>query len=114
MLPFRETVSEAFKKPVDYRLSAVLLLLFPYKDDIYFVLTERQDYDGKHAGQISFPGGKAEPFDKNTAETALRETQEEIGVLPTAITILGRLTEVYIPVSNFLIHPYVGYTEKSI
>ncbi len=111
MLPFRQRTSEVLKKKPDFRLSAVLLLLFEEAGELWFILTERQTYAGSHSGQISFPGGKAEPFDKNTQATALRETNEEIGISIEKIELLGRLTEVYIPVSNFLIHPYVGFVE---
>jgi 8-oxo-dGTP pyrophosphatase MutT (NUDIX family) len=62
---------------------------------------------------VSFPGGKVEQSDDNLAHTALREVHEEIGVSPQSIAIIGKLTEVYIPVSNFYVHPFVGYlTEK--
>ncbi len=112
MIPFRLTASEALKKPVGYRLSAVLLLLY-FRDGLpHFILTERHDYGGNHAGQISLPGGKVEDKDRNTGETALRETEEEIGVPSSSISLLGRLTEVYIPISNFLIHPYIGVAKN--
>lgn len=112
MIPFRLKTSEALKKPVDYKLSAVLLLLYKTQNSIEFILTERQTYKGKHSGQISFPGGKAEPFDKGTHQTALRETKEELGIDTSNIQLIGQLTQVYIPVSNFLIHPYVGYIDE--
>ncbi len=110
MIPFRLTASEALKTPIDYKLSAVLVLLYRQNDELHFILTERQDYDGKHSGQISLPGGKTEPEDETTRVTALRETHEEIGIAPGQIDVLGQMTQVYIPVSNFLIHPYVGFT----
>lgn len=112
MIPYRVTVSEALRKPITYRLSAVLLLLYLQDGVAHFILIKRQKYKGKHSGQISFPGGKVEESDANTEETALRETHEEIGVPPKDIQILGRLTQVYIPVSNFLIHPYIGVIDE--
>ena len=112
MIPFRLVASEVLKAPIDYKLSAVLILLYRQDDALHFILTERQDYDGKHAGQISLPGGKTEPEDLTTRITALRETHEEIGVPAGEIEVLGQMTAVYIPVSNFLIHPYVGFVEN--
>ncbi|WP_066757702.1 NUDIX hydrolase [Crocinitomix algicola] len=110
MIPFRATASEALRKPINYRLSAVLLLLYNSPSGLSFILTERPKYNGSHSGQISLPGGKVEKEDKNTSITALRETEEEIGVSPNQIQLIGQLTEVYIPVSQFLIHPYIGFT----
>ena len=80
-----------------------------YEDDgPKMILTQRHDYQGKHGGQISFPGGKMEDVDDDTIQTALRETHEEIGIDPAEIQVLGKLTDVYIPVSKFLVHPYIG------
>jgi 8-oxo-dGTP pyrophosphatase MutT (NUDIX family) len=88
--------------------AGVLLLLYPRDNDIYTVLIKRQIYEGVHSGQISLPGGKMEENDKNITETALRETREEIGIDPNQLHILGKLTTLYIPVSNNLIQPIVG------
>ncbi len=112
MIPYRLTASEALKNPMKYRLSAVLILLYFENGEPHFILTERQDYAGKHSGQISLPGGKVEERDQNTAETALRETEEEIGVRSESVELLGQLTEVFVPVSQFLIHPYLGYSPR--
>ncbi|MEL6945207.1 MAG: CoA pyrophosphatase, partial [Bacteroidota bacterium] len=60
-------------------------------------------------GQIAFPGGKQEATDLDFEMTAVREAEEEIGVSANDITILGALTDLYIPVSNFMVYPYVGY-----
>lgn len=99
--------------PEDYKPAAVLLLLFPKEGDLHFVLTKRTSrFKGdRHSGQVSFPGGSREETDKGLSHTAIRETHEEIGVDPDQITILGSLTELYIPVSNFLVNPYVGFAE---
>jgi len=114
MLPFRKASSQALKMAKDYRLSAVLLLLHERDGQPHFVLTQRNQYKGKHSGQISFPGGKIEPQDPSTHHTALRETHEEIGIHPREVNVMGLLTQVYIPVSNFLIHPYIGFSPESI
>ena len=94
----------------DHRESSVLLLLYPdMGEQLHFVLTKRPEYDGVHSGQISFPGGRKEPGER-PQETALRETHEEIGVPATQITLLGQLSRLYIPPSNFMVYPFVGFS----
>lgn len=88
--------------------SSVLILLYPDQGTTMFVVTQRFTYDGIHSGQISLPGGRYETTDKDLAWTALREANEEIGVDPGKIRILGQLTELYIPPSNYLVYPFVG------
>jgi 8-oxo-dGTP pyrophosphatase MutT (NUDIX family) len=88
--------------------AGVLLLLFPSDDFIHTVFIRRQVYDGVHSGQISLPGGKQESGDNNLTETALRETQEEIGIHKDDVKILGKLTPLYIPVSNNFVYPVIG------
>ena len=75
---------------------------------MHLVLTRRRDDLQAHAGQISLPGGRQEP-QETLRETALRETREEVGVPPAAITILGQLTSLYIFPSDFEVHPFVGW-----
>lgn len=89
------------------RKSAVLLLFFPDGDTTSIALIRRTKR-GVHSGQIAFPGGRQEPRE-DLVDTALRETHEEIGVKPRAVTLLGKLTPLYVPVSQFMVHPYVGY-----
>jgi 8-oxo-dGTP pyrophosphatase MutT (NUDIX family) len=92
--------------------SSVLVLLYPGKENYEpnFVVTLRTVYNGIHSGQISLPGGQFEFPDENLMQTALRETHEEIGMDPSRITIIGPLTELYIPPSNYLVQPFVGFT----
>lgn len=91
--------------------AAVLILFYPdLKDDTFFLLTKRARYPGTHSAQISFPGGKFEIFDKNLCNTALRESFEEVGIPPKNIHIFKEMTDVYIPPSNFLVTPYMGYS----
>ncbi len=93
----------------DHRESSVLLLLHPNTDDqLHFVLIRRPEYEGVHSGQIALPGGAREK-DESLKMTALRETYEEIGIPARNITLLGRLSSMYIPPSNFVVYPYVGY-----
>lgn len=90
------------------RRSAVLILFYPYRGEIYLPLILRPIYDGVHAGQMAFPGGRMERTDENLIRTALREAQEEIGIRVTDVQVLGQLTELYIPPSNFFVQPVVG------
>ena len=95
------------------RKAAVLALFYPNKDkETCFLLTKRASYKGTHSAQISFPGGKIEKSDLSLKNTALRETEEEIGVLSSTVNIIRELTDVYIPPSNFLATPFIGYVDK--
>jgi 8-oxo-dGTP pyrophosphatase MutT (NUDIX family) len=96
--------------PVDARVACVLTLLYPKNNDWHIVLIERMSThkNDRHSGQISFPGGGLEASDATLAAGALREANEEVGVITDDIELLGQLTEMYIPVSNFLVHPFVG------
>jgi 8-oxo-dGTP pyrophosphatase MutT (NUDIX family) len=96
--------------PDDARKGAVLILLYPYHEKIYLVFIKRTEYPGVHSGQISFPGGGMEPVDQDLADTALREAEEEIGVNRNSVIAIGKLTDLFIPPSNFLVTPLVGYT----
>lgn len=98
---------------VPARNSAVLLLLFPEEHEFKMVLIKRPSYDGVHSGQIALPGGKAEENDVDFLQTALRETNEEIGIDASEINILGNLSRIYIPPSNFLVYPYVGWIQST-
>jgi len=92
--------------------SAVLVLLFPDQGQLKTVFIKRSEYDGVHSGQISFPGGQYESTDKSFEDTALRETNEEIGVASDKIQLIGQLTDFYIPPSNFLVKVFVGYSSQ--
>ncbi|QOD61589.1 CoA pyrophosphatase [Polaribacter haliotis] len=95
------------------RKAAVLALFYPNKNnETTFLLTKRATYKGTHSAQISFPGGKVNKTDKNLKETALREAFEEVGVFPKTIEFVRELTDVFIPPSNFLATPFVGYINK--
>jgi 8-oxo-dGTP pyrophosphatase MutT (NUDIX family) len=94
--------------PPDCRQGAVLILLYPRSDRLYLVLTRRSDHVGSHKGQISLPGG-AQESDESLVETALRETWEELGIPSQGIEVMGNLTPLYTPPSNYCIHPFVAY-----
>jgi 8-oxo-dGTP pyrophosphatase MutT (NUDIX family) len=97
----------------DSKAAAVMILLYPKNDLLHTVFIQRPDYDGVHGGQISFPGGKKEKSDIDLIYTAKRETSEEIGVKGSEINIISNLTPLYIPVSNILVTPVVGWMEKT-
>jgi 8-oxo-dGTP pyrophosphatase MutT (NUDIX family) len=91
------------------RQSAVLLLLYPYQGELFLPLILRPAYDGVHGGQVALPGGGYEKYDRTLIRTALREAQEEIGIKASDVRVLGQLTQIYIPPSNFQVQPVVGY-----
>jgi 8-oxo-dGTP pyrophosphatase MutT (NUDIX family) len=98
--------------PDNARMAGVLALLYPKSDSWHMVFIERpKREDDRHGGQISFPGGRREKEDNNLMDTALREAEEEVGVKAEHIQLLGPLTELYIPVSNYLVNPYVGFLD---
>jgi 8-oxo-dGTP pyrophosphatase MutT (NUDIX family) len=104
MAPFkRKRTGEIDLNQFNPRKSAVLILLFPQDNSIRTVLIERPVYDGIHSGQVAFPGGKFEKEDVELANTALRETFEEIGVMADDVTVIGQLTDLYINPSNFMV-----------
>jgi 8-oxo-dGTP pyrophosphatase MutT (NUDIX family) len=101
----------ALREVPNARKGAVLLLLYPDAGGCMVPFIKRSIYEGTHAGQISLPGGKWEATDASLEYTAQRETEEEIGVQVDSIKILGCLSKLYIPPSNYLVEPYVGYVE---
>ncbi len=112
ILPYRDELLRRFPD-IKYRPAAVLILFYPdLSGNVHTVLIERNWYDGVHSGQIAFPGGKAEPHDKNLQQTALRETEEELGVPAKNMEIICPLNRVKIPVSGFEVTPFLAYTEK--
>jgi len=96
-----------------YREAGVLLLLYPHRTDsrseLHIALTRRTEYPGVHSGQISFPGGRRENGE-TLQTTALRETQEEVGVLPETLQLIGKLSPLYTAPSNFCIHPFIAFS----
>lgn len=96
---------------VDARKAGVLALLYPKVNDWFMVFIERSSSNpnDRHKGQIGFPGGQVEKQDKSIVATALREAEEEVGVKSSSVQVIGQLTDLYIPVSNFRVYPTVGY-----
>lgn len=98
--------------PPDCRDGAALLLLSPEAAGPAVILTVRTENVLHHRGQVSLPGGAVEKGE-DLIQAALRETHEEIGLDPVLVRILGPLTPLHIPVSGFVLHPFVGAVEKS-
>ena len=111
MSPKVNNVEMSRKPNKCYKKAGVLLLLFPYKDKLSTVYIVRTEDGGEHSGQICLPGGAVENADNDIIETALRETQEEIGTKKESIEILGSLTPLYVPPSNYCVFPVVGFCE---
>lgn len=111
----RKKSSEAIKHAVNYRESAVALVIYEKHDELKGILTERSPYRGAHSGEVCLPGGKKEDFETDLKQTAIRECVEEIGLKKERFELLGALTPVFIPVSNFSVQPYVfHYTEPPV
>ena len=111
--PYREDLlKKAATAKNKAKQAAVLLCVYPNATgDLHFVLIRRNDYPGVHSGQISFPGGKVEPMDASYWDTALRETEEEIGIHRLSVAQLLELSSLYIPPSNFMVRPFLGWCE---
>lgn len=93
--------------------AAVLVPLVNHADGVRLLFTQRTPHLDDHAGQISFPGGRVEADDASREDTALRETEEEVGLPRGAVAVLGRLPEYAIP-SGFRITPVVGWIEPPL
>jgi 8-oxo-dGTP pyrophosphatase MutT (NUDIX family) len=96
------------------RIAAVMMLFYPKNNIAHLVLIVRNSYVGVHSAQVAFPGGKYEHDDIDFAYTALRETYEEVGIHPDKISILKPFTELYIPPSNFMVHPFLGVSREEL
>lgn len=90
------------------RRAAVLLVLYDRNDRPHLLLTKRSDSVPSHPGQISLPGGVREPDDRSLERTAVRETEEEVGLPADALRVLGRLDDVPTMVSGFIVRPFVA------
>lgn len=110
----RKKYSEDFIASVNAKKAAVLVLFFPDKNgETCFALTKRARYKGTHSSQISFPGGKFEENDHTLQNTAIRETKEEIGVSIGITSLFKQMTNLYVPPSNYIVSPFLGYLNKT-
>ncbi|BAO55933.1 NUDIX hydrolase [Nonlabens marinus] len=94
--------------------AATMMLLYPKNDVPYFVLIERMISKGKHSGQIAFPGGRAEKEDADFSVTALRETEEEVGIAQSDQLLIRSVTPIYIPPSNYMVRPYLAFAKANL
>jgi len=113
MSPTDRLDPELYRKgSIDCRRAAVLLLLYPHRDELHTLLIVRPDTMPNHPGQVAFPGGSRDEETESVLQTALREGQEEVGLEPAQVEPLGRLTHIYIPPSHFCIQIQVAYTHQ--
>lgn len=89
--------------------AGVMAVFYPGQEgETRLVLILRKTYRGVHSNQVGFPGGRVEPEDRNLEETALRETEEEVGIPRSDIEVIKQLSKLYIPPSNFWVQPFIG------
>lgn len=104
--------SDPWQVPEGAMVSAVLILLYPERGDLHLPLMVRTPDHTVHSRQVSLPGGRTEPEDADIIATALREAEEEVGVSRNDIEVLGKLTPLFIPVSNFWVQPVLGLVDQ--
>jgi 8-oxo-dGTP pyrophosphatase MutT (NUDIX family) len=102
------------RQQVNPRKAGVMALFYPSETmETHLILILRKTYKGVHSAQVGFPGGKIEPGDADLQAAALRETEEEVGISASSISVLKELTEIYIPPSNFFVQPFLGITTST-
>lgn len=106
-----ENLNPDQKKP---KQAAVMAVFYPgLKEETRFVLILRKTYKGVHSNQVGFPGGRVEVEDRDLMHTALRETEEEVGIPQHEVEVVRELSRLYIPPSNFWVHPFMGVMKKT-
>ncbi len=108
----RAEIERRYNYPDDAIESAVLLALFERNNELHLPAIVRTNTGGVHGGQISFPGGRLEHYDQDHFSAAIRETEEEIGIDASGSRFLGGLSELFIPVSNYMVRPFLVFLEK--
>ena len=112
MMPHPRPGNRIYSEVEDSCLKAgVLILIYPREDQLHLVFTRRTSRVDFHQAQISFPGGQQEQ-DESFKEAAVREAHEEVNIPPDAVRILGELTPLYIPPSNYCVYPVVGVADE--
>ena len=111
MVPNPRPGNQVYTEVEDSCLKAgVLILIYPIQNRQHLILTRRTEKLERHQAQISFPGGRQE-HGETLEQTAQRETREELGIHPESIEIIGQLTPLYIPPTNYCIYPFVAQAE---
>ncbi|MEE4256119.1 MAG: CoA pyrophosphatase [Bacteroidales bacterium] len=109
----RRAEIERFHQGQDAFKAAVLICFVNnYGADTGIVLIRRNEYDGVHSGQISFPGGRYEDGDTDMVSTALREAEEETNIKESDVEVIGEISPVFIPPSNFFVTPVIAWARK--
>jgi 8-oxo-dGTP pyrophosphatase MutT (NUDIX family) len=114
--PYRlESAAKMKEKAKSAKRAGVMALFYPNMEgETHLVLILRKTYKGVHSAQVGFPGGKYEDEDDNDLmQTAIRETEEEVGVSKAIVKVLKTMSPLYIPPSNFMVHPYIAVSEST-
>ena len=113
--PYRlELAKKMRQKAKSAKQAGVMALFYPNTElQTNLVLILRKTYKGVHSAQVGFPGGKFEEGDGSLMTTAVRETEEEVGVASTKVKIIKPMSPLYIPPSNFFVHPFVGVLDET-
>lgn len=108
MTPYKKSLKI---NPENPRLSAVMITCYDDEEQAKILLLKRSEYGGVHSSQISFPGGKMDETDNDLLSTALRELEEETGIKNNSLNLVGKLSPMFIPPSNFMVHPFISTCE---
>jgi 8-oxo-dGTP pyrophosphatase MutT (NUDIX family) len=101
------------ERPAKVKKAAVMILLYQKNEAWFTLLMQRPESPYAHSKEVCLPGGGYEAEDGNLETTALRETEEEFGIDRNVIEVLGPLTDIYIPVSNYEVQPFIGLLKKA-
>ena len=113
MIPwYRKLVNPSAQTLKNANKAAVLVHVFQGSEELEILFIKRSAYKGVHGGQVSFPGGKKEDVDIDFEHTAIREAKEEVGLEISTFDILKKMEPLYIPPSNFLVYPFVSFSER--
>ncbi len=108
-----EEIKDYFRSSSNPKKASVLIHIYPdLQKEARFVLIKRNRYEGIHSGQISLPGGKFQTLDSTDWNTAIREASEEVGLTKDMVVKIREITKVYIPPSNFIVSPFLSYSNE--